>query len=210
MSRILRVPYIDQTERWVYGCESVSAVMLLRYFGIEADPDTFIDRFLPRACSAGEGAEMVAPDPADFYINDPRDRSGWGCYAPCICTALRRALAAAGRQDDFTVCDDTGKTAAQLCAGAIDAGLPAVFWATLDFEPSQGTTRWTLPDGRPFDWKNHEHCLLLAGYDDESYWFNDPWHNHGCCPYPKELVERRHREQGMYAVTLRPNRTARP
>ena len=43
-----------------------------------------------------------------------------------------------------------------------------------------------------------------GGYDDENYWFNDPWHDHGVCPQPKQLVEDCHAAQGLFAVTLRP------
>lgn len=203
MSRILKAPYIDQTERWVYGCESISTVMLLQYLGIAIDPDDFIDHHLPRGWSTGTGADMVAPDPMYYYINEPRDLSGWGCYAPCIVNAIQSVLEARGLADTYTVVDETGKTAAQLCEEYIDNGMPVVFWATLDMEPSEGVSRWTLPDGRPFVWKQHEHCLLLVGYDAENYWFNDPWHNHGCCPYPKALVEDRHRVQDMYAVSVK-------
>ena len=78
-----------------------------------------------------------------------------------------------------------------------------VFWATLDFQPVPGCDRWMLPNGRPFDWKLNEHCLLLVGYDEDNYWFNDPWHNHGVCPQPKALVEACHQAQGMYAVAIR-------
>lgn len=203
MPHILQVPYIDQTERWVYGCESVSAVMLLQYLGIEIDPDTFIDTHLPRGWSKGEGTTMIAPNPTDYYINEPRDRTGWGCYAPCIVNAIQSVLTAYGKQDAYTVVNETGKTAEQLCEEYIDQGMPVVFWATLNFEPSETVSCWTLPDGTPFVWKDHEHCLLLVGYDEENYWFNDPWENHGCCPYPKDLVEQRHREQDLYAVALR-------
>ena len=204
MKKILTAPYIDQTQQWVYGCESISAVMLLQYLGLEIDPDTFIDTCLPRGFSTGTGENMVAPDPMYYYINEPRDLTGWGCYAPCIVTALENALTAAGKADLYTVSDETGKTAAQLCKQYIDRGLPVVFWATLNFEPSETVSQWTLSDGRPFVWKDHEHCLLLVGYDDENFWFNDPWQNHGCCPCPRALAEKRHAEQGMYAVAIQP------
>ena len=32
MKKIVSAPYIDQTERWVNGCESISSVMLLQAF----------------------------------------------------------------------------------------------------------------------------------------------------------------------------------
>ncbi len=204
MKKILEAPYIDQTERWVYGCESISAVMLLQYLGLPVQPDEFIDTYLPRAQSTEKDGVMYAADPADYYINDPRDASGWGCYAPCICRALENVLDDYGRAGDFAAVNETGRTAEQLCRTYIDAGLPVVFWATLDFGPCTPVRHWTLPDGRDFGWVGGEHCLLLVGYDDAHYWFNDPWHDHGCCAYPKALVEQRHAEQGMYAVALAP------
>ena len=117
--------------------------------------------------------------------------------------ALQSALDHEGAADAFEVVDETGKTAAQLCE-YIDAGMPVVFWATLDFTPvPEERDHWLLADGTDFAWKCHEHCLLLVGYDDEHYWFNDPWHNHGVCAQPKALVEDCHAAQGMFAVTLK-------
>ena len=42
MKKIVPAPYIDQTARWVNGCESISSVMLLQAVGIPIDPDVFI------------------------------------------------------------------------------------------------------------------------------------------------------------------------
>lgn len=202
MRHILTAPYIDQTQRWVYGCESVSAVMLLQYHGIPVQPDEFIDEYLPRARSTEVGGRMIARHPAYYYINDPRDLTGWGCYAPCIARALQNTLEAYGLREAYTVSDVTGLTAAQLCERYVRRGLPVVFWATLDMVPAGEYVHWTLPSGEEFAWRQNEHCLLLVGWDDENYWFNDPWQNHGCCAYPRAVVEQRHAEQGMYAVVM--------
>lgn len=203
MKKLIFAPYIDQTDRWVNGCESISAVMLLQAVGLDVDPDTFIARDLRCAPFYEEDGVRCGPDPHFTYPGDPHDHTGYGCYAPCICAALQSALAACGAADRFEVRDETGKTAAELCAEYIDAGMPVVFWATLNFEPAEPPEHWRLPDGRDFAWLCHEHCLLLVGYDEENYWFNDPWQNRGVTPQPKALVEQRHREQGMYAVSLK-------
>lgn len=202
MKKVLQAPYIDQTERWVYGCESISTVMLLQYMGIEIDPDDFIDNYLPRANSTEKDGMMYAEDPTYYYINEPRDLTGWGCYAPCIVNAIAAVLQAYHKQEQYQVVNETGKTAAQLCEEYIDNGMPVVFWATLDLLPVLPEKYWILPDGTQFGWVGNEHCLLLVGYDEENFYFNDPWHNHGCCPYPKALVEQRHQDQGMYAVSV--------
>ncbi len=131
---------------------------------------------------------LYGPDPMFVYPGDPHDHTGYGCYAPCIVQALKSALAHEGAADRFEVLDVSGETAAQLCR-FIDEGMPVVFWATLDFTPvPEERDHWLLADGTDFAWKCNEHCLLLVGYDDENYWFNDPWHDHGVCAQPKELV----------------------
>ena len=43
---IIEAPYIDQSPRWPTGCESVSAVMLLRYLGYDITVDEFINNDL--------------------------------------------------------------------------------------------------------------------------------------------------------------------
>ena len=177
--------------------------MLLQAMGIAIDPDTFIERDLPHAPYWDYDGKLYGPDPYEVYPGDPHDHTGYGCYAPCIVKALQSALDHEGAADAFEVVDETGKTAAQLCE-YIDAGMPVVFWATLDFTPvPEERDHWLLADGTDFAWKCHEHCLLLVGYDDEHYWFNDPWHNHGVCAQPKALVEDCHAAQGMFAVTLK-------
>jgi uncharacterized protein YvpB len=45
--------------------------------------------------------------------------------------------------------------------------------------------------------------MLLVGYDDEGYYFNDPYENHGTIRYDRTVVEDRHRAQYSMAVGLR-------
>ena len=46
MRNVIDVPYLDQSVRYPTGCESVSAVMLLRYLGYEMSVDEFIEQYL--------------------------------------------------------------------------------------------------------------------------------------------------------------------
>lgn len=203
MKKVVLAPYIDQTDRWVNGCEGISAVMLLQAMGIWIDPEVFFTRDLPHAPYREQDGRRCGPDPHQVYPGDPHDATGCGCYAPCIVQALQSALEHEGAAEQFTVLDESGKTAEELCRH-IDAGMPVVFWTTLDFDPAfKGEDRWQLPDGTEFVWRNGEHCVLLVGYDENFYWFNDPWHNHGLCKQPRELAERCHAAQGSFAVTLR-------
>lgn len=82
--------------------------------------------------------------------------------------------------------------------------MPVLLWCSINMRPTvNGPWYRLIPSGQPFMWVSNEHCLLLVGYDEENYWFNDPWHDHGVCARPKELVERCHAAQDSYAVTLR-------
>lgn len=50
---------------------------------------------------------------------------------------------------------------------------------------------WKLLDsGETFCWTSNEHCMLLVGYDEEKYYFNDPYNNNGVIGYERELVEK--------------------
>lgn len=203
MKKLVLAPQIDQTERWVNGCESVSAVMLLQTVGVCIDPERFIAQHLPTAPYTEQGGRRFGADPHTTYPGDPHDATGCGCYAPCIVRALQSALEQAGAAQQLEVLDVSGAPLEELCR-FLDGGMPVVFWTTLNFDPEpKGEDHWFLPDGTDFAWKNGEHCVLLVGYDDAHYWFNDPWQHRGLCKVEKALVERCHAMQGGYAVTLR-------
>ena len=108
MKKIVLAPYIDQTERWVNGCESISAVMALGAVGVPVDPDTFIARDLPHAPFWEQDGVLWGPDPHYVYPGDPHDHTGYGCYAPCICRCPgrpgRRRCSGPGRSPSCRPC----------------------------------------------------------------------------------------------------------
>lgn len=42
--------------------------------------------------------------------------------------------------------------------------------------------------------------MLLVGYDEKEYYFNDPYDNNGVIGYERELVEKRHAAQHSMAI----------
>ena len=64
---------------------------------------------------------------------------------------------------------------------------------------------WELSDGTTFTWPGHEHCMLLIGYDEDFYYFNDPISG-ACLSFKKELSEKRFEEIGSRAVVIQPAR----
>ena len=107
----------------------------------------------------------------------------------------------------YEVLDLTGTEIKTLQTEYIDKGMPVILWACINMrEPITGP-QWKLKDsGEVFTWISNEHCMLLVGYDEEGYYFNDPYENNGVIRYPKELVEDRYKAQHMQAVAVKRNK----
>ena len=207
-------PYIDQSGAYPTGCESVSAVMLLHFLGIDITVDEFIDRYLKKQKFEEREDGLYGPDPRKVFCGSPYDSESFGCYAPVIVEALNRIFARempeAGRTKGcqtkgWRAADETGTPLPELCRRYIDRGMPVVCWACINMrEPVTGPQWRLLETGEVFTWISNEHCMLLVGYDEDGYWFNDPYDNNGVIRYLKELTENRYRAQYMQAVGIRP------
>lgn len=188
---IENVEHICQLNKWPNGCESVSAVMALNFFGIDVSVDYFIDNYL----------EMSALpfDPYKTYGGNPRDGSGFGCYAPVIKSALDNALEGSNYAADIV----SSATVESLCEKYIQNDIPVIFWATQDMQkPFEGKT-WEY-GGRSITWIRPEHCLLLIGYTKDSYVFCDPLKTESTTSYPKESVETAYKGLNSQAVVIMP------
>lgn len=193
------VPYIDQSIKYPTGCESVSTVMLLQYLGYDITVDAFIENYLDcKEFTTNEG-QLYGADPRKCFCGSPYNGESFGCYAPVICNALERAIGT-----DYLVTDETGTSTEELLRRYIDQGMPVIFWACINMrEPIVGPS-WKLYDSlEEFTWISNEHCMLLVGYDEEGYYFNDPYENNGVIRYDKDLVEKRHAAQYSMAVGVK-------
>ena len=181
------VPYLSQREQYETGCESVSAAMLLNDCGFDITVDEFIDAYLPLgdAPYTDETGRWLGCDPWEAFPGDPRTPDGWGCYSTVIEGAMNRCLAGSGRRAKRL----SGVPLDELCAEYIDRDQPVLIWATIDMEPPVTGITWTVPETRrEITWIYPMHCLVLIGYDADSYIFNDPWAGE-CAAYDKESVE---------------------
>lgn len=194
----INVPYIDQSVKYPTGCESVSTVMLLQYLGYDMDVDTFIEKYLEKRNFETHNGQLLGPDPRKYFCGSPYDEESFGCYAPVICNALERAIGA-----QYEVVDETGTSMEKLLSNYIDRGMPVIFWACINMrEPIVGPSWKLLDSGEDFTWISNEHCMLLVGYDEEGYYFNDPYENNGVIRYDKATVEERHAAQYSMAVSV--------
>lgn len=208
LKKIIKVPYIDQTEEWPTGCESVSAVMFLQYLGVDISVKQFVERYLEKVPLFEKNGKLYSGDPRKVFVGDPADDQSMGCYAPVIRKALEKVfrekavIDESGRGSRVSL-DLTGVPMETLLRDYIDNDVPVIFWASIDLKETYAGPEWIVADtGELFEWRSNEHCMLLVGYDEENYYFNDPWQDHGTIGYERKLVEKRHAEQYEMAVSV--------
>ena len=193
----ISIPPLPQHPLYPTGCESVAAVMALNHAGTSITVDQFIDLHLP--CSSHfyrQDDLLYGPDPFAVFVGNPRSEQSYGCMAPVI----ERALASCSCPSQ-KVHNVSGTDLTELCTHYIDAGIPVITWATIDMSPATVGNSWFLENGRFFVWTAGEHCLLLVGYDDEHYYFNDPRYGKTVA-YTKTDTERAYAALGKQALVI--------
>lgn len=199
-SKLIRnVPTIHQFPQFPTGCESVATVMALNYFGNPITVEQFVDEFLPTSRNFYmENGRHYGPSPYEYFIGNPKSSASYGCMAPVIETALRACV-----DDSYTVSNLTNTSLEELCDQYIDNDIPVILWATIRMLETNPISSWYLSDGTRFTWPGNEHCMLLVGYDDTQYYFNDPYTGK-LVAYDKTLTKDRFAELGRQAVAVFP------
>lgn len=203
-SFLLDAPFISQEENWPTGCESVCAVMALQYAGVDITVDDFIDGYLPLGNAPYEvDGVLFGCDPCRAFPGDPRSDWGWGCYAPVILEATEQLLRER-EVSSLSIADLSGQSLESLCEEYVAEGVPVMVWATIDMEEPEEDTVFLIEDtGEEFLWIYPMHCLLLVGWDDGGYLFNDPLAGKAV-HYERPAVERAYKGLGSQALALLP------
>lgn len=196
---IENVPHYTQFNQYLTACESLAAVSVLRYYGIDMTPERFVDGFLPIADypDTGEDGELHGESPWDYFIGDPMQANGFGCYSGALVRGinkLRDGLAVKLRYQSLD----------KLCTDYIDKGQPVIIWATMYMARPQDSIKWYLPNGRLFKFKAPEHALVLVGYDDKYYYFSDSLQYESVVAYGKEMTDNAYRGMLLQAVVIDP------
>ena len=210
-TKLINVPYINQNDI-VYGCEAVSSTMVLQYYGYKISEKDFTDKYLiKKDFYIDVDGKVYGPDPNSAYPGNPYiasgDNCGYGSYASSTANSIDKVLYPARHQTKVII----GMELSDIVANYIDRDIPVLIWATMDMrEPKQGDS-WIIDYvdensqyeiGDEFVWIAGEHCLVLGGDDDDNYYFNDPYKNHGVIAYNKDLVNQRFNDLGKQAVVV--------
>jgi uncharacterized protein YvpB len=199
---ILDAPYISQNEGYPTGCEAISAVMALNNAGVTITPNEFIDDYLPQGLEpeySYEYGTYVGDSPQEYFLGNPYSEDGIGCYSQVIVQSLEKII----RDKNASLKIESGYigTLEELCDTYIDSGTPVIVWATMEMKTAQEGMTWLTSDGGEFTWVGPEHCLLLVGYDDDNYYFNDPQKGRATA-YPREKCETAYTALGCQSIAL--------
>lgn len=212
------VPFITQMPEYPSGCESISTVMLLKYYGYNISADDFIDDYLPKGYFEDSYNGMTGPDTHSVFIGSPYSEDSLGCYPPVIEEAINKYISSLQKNSKISkklknkqAVNISGVSMQYLAENYISQNQPVLVWATMYMWQPVVTYTWTVSnsadyspynDGDSYDWLANEHCLVLVGYDEYNYYFNDPLYSYGSISYNKEIFEDRYEKLGKNAVIL--------
>ena len=193
----LRVAPMAQFPMFPTGCESVAAVMALRHAGEPVTVEDFVEYYLEKDTKFyWDKRVFYGPDPRLVFAGDPRTASSYGCMAPVIEQAMVRYLSSGERVENAT-----GATMQELCQRYVAQGVPVCVWVSINMLEIIPTDTWITPTGEKYTWPGNEHCMLLVGYDETQYYFNDPWKGKEVS-FPRELSEQRYDTMGRQALAV--------
>lgn len=202
VENVIEVPYLNQRSGYPTGCEVTSATMLLNFYGYDYTIDEVIDEFLPTSGVEFDEEKdvMIADSPYNSFIGDPSYSGSYGCFAPVIAKTLSDAM-----DDEQKVVDISGMELEKISELFLSNDIPVLVWVTIGMVPSYPSDEWELLDGSgTFTWIAEEHCMVLVGYDEENFYFNDPLNYDYPVTYEKELAQERFEELEKQAVVIIP------
>lgn len=197
----LPVSYLSQETIMPTGCELVSAVMVLNYYGIDISVDTFVDNYVTmEPIFVNENGTLQGPNPNKAFVGNPRNYASYGCYAPVVTEAMNLA------SNSNNAHNTTGLSLAQLTEQYIENRIPVLVWVTINMAPSRSGDSWYVEEsGTMFTWISGEHCMVLVGADETGYYLLDPYNSNGLIYCEKEAVAQRHAELGYQSVVYLPS-----
>jgi len=172
-----------------YGCEAVSLSIALQYYGFDIDPVTLFTEHM-------KSGPVGKVNPFYAYVGDPRDSSGYGCYAPCAVRCVNGYLESVG--SDLRAKDISGSSMEEI-KEYLWQGKPVVIWGTLGMKESDVLSRWYF-GGNPVYWYRLSHCVVLSGIYRDRFFVCDPME--GSVNYLQGDVERSYNQIYTQALVI--------
>ena len=189
------------------GCETYACVMLLQTLGFDIDELTFADKYVECHYVTDDGAGNVfGPDMHSGFAGTPYH--GYGVYAPAMAKFMNHYLSDQKSSMTATAYEDIPLDA--LCEQYVARDVPVAIWATTDMQEPELYCTWIVDyvdenakakKGDTVSWSEHEHCLMLMGYDQEYYYFGDSTRGN-ISQFEKSLVQKRYEQMGSQCIIV--------
>ncbi len=198
---------LSQTELMA-GCETYACTMLFHILGFDLNEFHFADNYLDcHYVFEDEDGNMEGPDMYSAFAGTAY--AGWGVYAPSMAKSMNRYLA--DMKSDLKAYNYENIPLDTLCKEYTDKDIPVMIWATTDMQEPFVFDTWTVnyvdenaktKIGDTFYWYAHEHCLVLIGYDEDEYYFDDSAAG-AVSHFKKDLVKQRYEQLGSQCIVVK-------
>lgn len=201
---LIPVPVINQYPELPVGCEITSVTAVLNYLGYNVDKVYMQENFLEDSYNFKriDKDTRYGPDPSKVFVGNPKD-TGFGCFAPVVVDTYRKFFRFMGSGNYAIELENPNDADLEIL---LDNGIPIVVWASINMKPFRYTANneWILDTtGEVFRWPGNAHVLVLAGYDDEYYYFSDCNDKEEITKHRKEDFLERWEQFGKQAVIVK-------
>ena len=189
------------------GCETYACTMLLRILGFNLTEYDFADNYVevqwPYYDAEGN---MYAADMNSASVGSPY--SGWGVYAPAMARFMNHYLS--DQKSKLHAYNYENIPLQELCEKYVCKDIPVMIWATTAMMEPFIKDTWTVnyvdenaktKIGDQFSWWEHEHCLVLIGYDEEYYYFADSF-SETVSVFEKEICQTRYEQMFSQCIVV--------
>lgn len=183
------------------GCEAVTAVAALHYRNVAVTPEEFITIFLPKENFYIRNGVTYGANPHEAFPGNPFE-AGLGCFSEVIVAALTDMKECGFSGMEHLVIENISGVPFTDLEEYVAEDIPVICWVTIGMQESVPGMEYYFEDGTFYCWRAKEHCMLLMGFDENSYYFCDPLSGGAVVSYEKSLVEKRYGEMGRQAVVV--------
>lgn len=204
--KISGVPIIAQNELRA-ACETYACTMLLNYYNFSIDEFEFAQNYLiTYPVTYGEDGNLYGPDMNAAFAGDVY--TGWGVNAPAMAKSMNKYLET--QKTDKRAQALSNVKLDDICKNYIDNDIPAMVWVTTYMQEPYVKSTWIVDYvdenskvkiGDTVSWLQNEHCMVLVGYDEDNYYFNDSVAEKVTVA-KKAVAEERYSQVGKQAIVL--------
>lgn len=171
---ILDVSLISQMPELYNGCEITSLAMLLNYKGINVDKIQLaseMKRDDTGLIRNGDGTIYSWGNPDVGFVGEVNSSTGIGFSinpTPLV-PLIDSYYSNGGKVLNYCTVEDIKES--------IYNDNPVLAWITADFTRPQKMQTWIDSKGNAIEGTFETHTVLLTGYDEENFYYNDPLNN---------------------------------